>query len=128
MTDYGSLSQYMESSNSTASTVLGIIVWVLLIVANWKIFEKAGEAGWKSIIPIYSTYVLVKIVEGKGIKFLLLLVPIVNIVYYILLSLRMAKAFGKSTGFGIGLIFIPNLFTLILGFDSSQYVGPVTKN
>lgn len=33
------------------------VVWILLIIARWKIFTKAGEAGWKSIIPIYADYV-----------------------------------------------------------------------
>lgn len=31
--------------------------YILLIVARWKLFEKAGVEGWKSIIPIYSDYV-----------------------------------------------------------------------
>ena len=34
------------------------VAWiVLLIIARWKIFTKAGEKGWKSLIPIYSDYV-----------------------------------------------------------------------
>ena len=41
---------------------LSIIVAVLLIIAGWKIFVKAGEKGWKSLIPIYNYYVLYKIV------------------------------------------------------------------
>jgi len=41
----------------TMVLVLTLIWWILLIVARWKIFTKAGEAGWKSIIPIYSDYV-----------------------------------------------------------------------
>ena len=38
-----------------------IVVWVMLIIAHWKMFTKAGEAGWKSLIPIYSDYTLFKI-------------------------------------------------------------------
>lgn len=38
---------------------------ILLIIAYWRIFEKAGESGWKSIIPIYNTYILFKIAQGK---------------------------------------------------------------
>lgn len=37
--------------------VLLVAVWVLLIIARWKVFTKAGEKGWKSIIPIYADYV-----------------------------------------------------------------------
>ena len=35
--------------------------WLLQIIANWRIFTKAGEAGWKSIIPIYGDYISYKI-------------------------------------------------------------------
>lgn len=34
--------------------------WLLQIIANWRIFTKAGEAGWKSIIPIYGDYISYK--------------------------------------------------------------------
>ena len=97
---------------------------MLLIVAEWKMFEKAGEAGWKSLIPLYNAYIFVKIVDGNGLKFLLLLVPIVNVVYYIILSFRTAKAYGKGTGFGFGLLLLPNVFTPILGFGAAEYSGP----
>ncbi len=40
----------------------GIIFYILIVIAGWKIFEKAGEAGWKSLIPIYNCYLLYKIV------------------------------------------------------------------
>ncbi len=117
----------MTAAQQTGYSVASIIVWLLLVIAMWKIFTKAGEAGWKAIIPVYNAYVLCKIVDGKGIKFLLFFIPIVNVIYDIILSIRMAKAFGKGTGFGLGLFFLPNIFTLILGFGSATYVGPHTK-
>lgn len=39
-----------------------LILWILQIIAYWRIFTKAGQPGWKSIIPIYSDYTLFKIV------------------------------------------------------------------
>lgn len=36
-------------------SIVGFVWWLLHVVAAWRIFTKAGEAGWKSIIPIYST-------------------------------------------------------------------------
>jgi hypothetical protein len=42
------------------------IIYVAFIVATiaawWMVFTKAGEAGWKSIIPIYNIIVILKIV------------------------------------------------------------------
>ena len=37
--------------------IFAFVWWILQIIANWNIFTKAGEAGWKSLIPIYGDYV-----------------------------------------------------------------------
>ena len=44
---------------------IAIMFAVLQIIAAWKIFEKAGEKGWKCLIPIYNIYIAFKIL---GIK------------------------------------------------------------
>lgn len=48
-------------------TVILLVVayFVLKIVANWKIFEKAGQPGWASIVPFYSNYIEFNIYWGK---------------------------------------------------------------
>ena len=104
--------------------IIMIAICVLEIIATWKIFTKAGEAGWKSIIPIYNIIVLFKIVGMNPWMILLYLVPIANIVVMILFNIKLAKAFGKGGGFAVGLIFLNTIFTLILGFGSAEYVGP----
>ena len=121
--NYNAASLMNEEQMSSVS-IGTLIVVVLLIIAMWKIFSKAGQGGWKSIIPIYNVYTLCKIADGNGWKFLLLLIPIVNIIYMILLYHRLSKSFGKGFLFTLGLIFLPNIFTLILGFGGSQYIGP----
>ena len=50
--------------------------------------------------------------------------PIVNIVVGIMVNFKLAKAFGKGTGFGFGLLFLNTIFILILGFGDTKYVGP----
>ena len=70
-------------AGGTLNIVLSIIVAIVFVVGMWKMFVKAREAGWASIIPIYNIYVLFKITWGSGITFLLLLIPIVNIYIYI---------------------------------------------
>ena len=102
---------------------LGVAVSILAIIAMWKIFVKAGEPGWAAIIPFYNLYVLFKITWGNGWKFLLLLIPIANIVFYIITMVKLAKAFGKSGGFAVGLVFLSVIFYCILAFDQSQYMG-----
>ncbi|MBQ9903037.1 MAG: hypothetical protein IJM51_11765 [Clostridia bacterium] len=114
----------LNSEQLQSTSTVSIVIFVLSIVAMWLIFKKAGQAGWKALIPIYNVYTLVKIVDGNGWKFLLLLIPIVNIIYLIMLDFRMAKAYGKGVGFGFGLLFLPTIFQLILAFGKAQYVGP----
>ena len=48
-----------------SALIFGLIFFVLIVIAQWKIFEKAGEKGWKSIIPIYGQYILFKIIGAK---------------------------------------------------------------
>ena len=125
--DYGSGYQTASSMGTgfgIAYLILVIALYVLLIIADWKIFTKAGKPGWASLIPFYNLYVLFEIVGMNGWLFLLLCIPFVNIVMIIILLVKLAKAFGKGVGFTLGLIFLPNIFTLILGFGSAQYIGP----
>ena len=99
--------------------ILGMII--LMIVSMWKIFEKAGMGGWESIIPIYSTYVLTKIINKPVYWTVLMLIPYVNIVFSIWATNRLSKSFGKSEGFTIGLIFLPFIFYPILGLGDDEY-------
>ena len=104
--------------------IIGLIVCIISLVALAKVFKKAGRPGWAVIVPIYNLYVLFDIAWGKGIMFLLMLIPVVNFVIMIMLYIKLAKAFGKSGGFAAGLIFLNLIFTCILGFGSAQYIGP----
>lgn len=110
-------------AGGTLNIVLSIIVAIVFVVGMWKMFVKAREAGWASIIPIYNIYVLFKITWGSRIKFLLLLIPIVNIFISIKTQIKLAKAFGKGGGFVAGLIFLTPIFYAILGFSDAKYLG-----
>ena len=106
------------------SMVISLAIGVLLIIAMWKIFVKAGKPGWAYLIPFYNTYCLYDIAWGNGWLFLLGFVPCVNFVVMIMVYIKLAKAFGKGTGFGIGLLFLAPIFISILGFGDAEYIGP----
>jgi hypothetical protein len=119
---------YSASSQGEAPGPLFWIFWlafmILMIAACWKIFTKAGQPGWASIIPIYNCYILCKIVGRPGWWVILLLIPFVNFIVGIILCIDLAKSFGKGVGFAIGLILLGVIFFPILGFGSAQYQGP----
>lgn len=104
--------------------VFMLVIYVLAVIGLWKMFEKAGEHGWMAIIPIVNTYKLFKIAWGKGILFLLLLIPIVNIAIEIVMLYKLAKAFGHGAGMTILSIFLCPLAYIIMGFSQDSYAGP----
>ncbi|MDI9498166.1 MAG: DUF5684 domain-containing protein [Bacillota bacterium] len=103
--------------------IFSLIFSVIVIVAIWRIFTKAGEPGWAAIIPFYNLYTLFKITWGNGWFFLLMLIPLVNFVIMILTMVKLAQAFGKGGGFAAGLIFLGFIFMLILAFGNNYYYG-----
>ena len=139
--------------------VLSVALVVLAIIAMWKIFVKAGEKGWKAIIPIYDVYILFKIAWKTKMFWIFLVLTIlcsifdatatyytvkdsteytalmaisavfaiITLVITIMLYFNLSKAFGHGAGFTVGLVFLSTIFTLILGFGSSQYVGNPTE-
>ena len=119
---------YSASSQGEGPGPVFWIFWlafmILIIAACWKIFTKAGQPGWASIIPIYNVYIWCKIVGRPGWWVILLLIPFVNFIVGIILSIDLAKSFGKGVGFGLGLALLGFIFWPILGFGSAQYQGP----
>jgi hypothetical protein len=121
--DYNDVPTGLIGGVSAGVGIVYLAIIILMIAAMWKIFTKAGKPGWAAIIPIYNTIVLLEVV-GKPIWwFLLMFIPFVNIIILIIVDLELAKKFGQSTGFAIGLILLPVIFYPILGFGSAQYQG-----
>lgn len=132
--------------------IVGVIWMVLQLVAWWRIFTKAGEKGWKCLIPIYSTYIQFKIawdtmyfwimlllplatglvgaigvviggVLGLVISLLVLAASVVAAIISITQLYRLSQAFGHGVGFTLGLLFLQPIFILILGLGGDQYLG-----
>ena len=125
------------TATATLNAMLGtysaivIVFYVLLVIAQWKIFTKAGEAGWKSLIPVYNMVVLYKIIGLSPWLLLIYLTGIIPILGYIAIlvlsvisMVKLGQAFGKGAGFIVGLVFLTPIFQMILGFGSAEYVGP----
>ncbi|MCC8059594.1 MAG: DUF5684 domain-containing protein [Clostridiales bacterium] len=128
-----------------AVLVLAVIWYILQAIAYWKIFTKAGEPGWKSLIPIYNLYTQYKITWDTHMYWLLLIcsglavyfsgshgflsyigsaLSLVTMVINLISTWKYSRAFGHGVLFALGLLFFAPVFQLILGFGSSEYVGP----
>lgn len=102
--------------------LVGVVVYVIVVIALWRVFTKAGYAGWLAIIPIVNTFVLVKIAGFSAWMGLLYLIPIVNIILHIIVSLRVGKGFGKDAVFSVFLLWLLSAIGyLMLGFGAATY-------
>jgi len=121
------LQDFSDDGGGIVGAIGGLIYlafMVLMVASLWKIYDKAGEPGWAAIIPIYNVIVLLKIV-GRPIWWLLLLmIPFVNFIIAILVMIDLAKSFGQGAGYGLGLVFLPFIFSPMLAFGDASYGGP----
>lgn len=107
----------------TGGTLVVLAILIVMIAAVWKVFTKAGQPGWALFIPIYNAIVWLRVCGKPAWWIILLIIPIVNLIITLLASLGMAKNFGKSAGFGIGLWLLGPIFLLILAFGDAKYQG-----
>lgn len=99
-----------------AVTIPGVVLgWVL-------VFPKAGQRWWAALIPGYNIYVLVVgVAQLSTLWFILVLIPGVQIIAAILVNVEVARRFGRTEAFGLGLALLGFVFYPILGFDGSEY-------
>lgn len=121
--DYDVISALVGLTGLAVIWVIALLLMALMIVAMWILFKKAGKPGWAAVVPFYDQYTLYEITWGNGWRFLMLLIPIYNIVLAILTYIRLAKAFGKDEGYAVGLVFLPQVFVPMLAFGSAAYHG-----
>jgi len=112
----------------TAYLVIVIPIVLIAIVAVWRVFTKAGQPGWAVLIPFYNLYVYSQVVKRPGWWMLLYfasIIPVVGSLAVLFVSiidnLRLAKLFGKSSGFGVGIILLGVVFLPILAFGDADY-------
>ena len=112
------------------SWILPLIFFVIIIISaiGWfKVYKKTGFSGWTSLIPVYRTLILLKIINKPWHWIFLFCIPLVNIVFIIWSMNLLSKNFGKDEGFTVGLLLLPFIFIPILGFDNSEYKKRITK-
>ena len=126
------------------------VVWaVFFIISVWKLFEKAGVEGWKSLIPYYSCLKLSEIATGRmtlgiiqcvvsviygmvsfyfncagtsGDVSSVIVVRLFTMAIYILAGImyfKLAKSFGKSDGWSVAMMFLYPILIIALGYDNA---------
>ncbi|SDZ86178.1 hypothetical protein SAMN04488065_0847 [Haloplanus vescus] len=118
----------LQQGGGGAGGILLSIVYLALVVAyiagTWKAFVKADQPGWAAIIPIYNTYIMLKIGDNAWWWLLVFFVPIVNLYALYRMFAGVSRAFGQGLGFALGLWFLGFVFWPLLGFGDYSYQGP----
>lgn len=150
------ISTEMLAATSIAAilALIFIIAWaVVTIIGQWKMFEKCGHKGWKSIIPFYNDWTIVEISGCKWWYFFFIIsesiftvliedieilsslslvsgiLSIVSVYIILCINYNIAKKFNQGIGFAVGMTLVPFVFYLILGFSEKyKYDGSVKVN
>ena len=106
--------------------VLAFLWYVLVAIAMWMVFAKAGWPGILALIPIVNVVILVKIAGMSAWWSLLYLIPIVNVVFSIVVAVKVGAAFGKGAAWSFFLLWlIAFIGYFILGFGDAKYTKPI---
>lgn len=132
---YGAESMMSTTLGSAPLTgmFLGIMIFMIIlglisVISYWKVFNKAGKPGWATIIPIYNNIVKIQIAKLSMIYLLLLFIPIANIYAKFKINIEIAKKFGKSSGFGVGMTLVSIIFIPMLAFSDNLYEDNVSES
>ena len=109
-----------------------VFIFALSLIGKYFIFEKMGMPGWKSMIPIYSDYLLFRELIGAGyfwgyiasallagscsalvtigmvsgvMEFLFIITAVAACTVTIAIQIKLAHSLSKSFGHGIGYTF-----------------------
>ena len=132
-------------------TAVFIVTYIITALGYCKMLKKAGEPGWKGLVPFYNKYIFYKISWRTNMFFIWLVLEIAFIVLNrlrgdnLILTLlgivvgiagivvdakscgRLSKAYGRGIGTAVGLFFFPLIFSWILGLGSAQYTAPTEE-
>ena len=132
-------------------TAVFIVAYIITALGYCKMFKKAGEPGWKGLVPFYNKYILYKISWRTNMFFIWLVLDIAfavlnrfrgdNMILTLLAIVvgiagividakscgRVSKAYGRGLGTAVGLFFLPVIFSWILGLGSAQYTAPTEE-
>lgn len=106
--------------------IIGLVAYVALsIIANWRLFKKAGRPGILSLIPFYHIFVEMKIIIGKSWTALLYLIPPIAPIYLIINKIRFVICYNGTILLGVLAVIFNPIVRMVLAFsEDSVYTGP----
>ena len=106
-----------------ALIILYAVIIILMAVSMWVVFTKAGQPGWAVLVPVYNLIIFMRIIEKPWWWILLWLIPYAQLIWIIWGWNLLAKKFGKSEGFTVGILLLSFVFLPMLAFGNAKYEG-----
>ncbi|MFT3884072.1 MAG: DUF5684 domain-containing protein [Flavobacteriales bacterium] len=117
---------FYERFGDSMYYIAGFFV-VIGVIAQWRLYDKAGQPGWAAIVPVYNMIIFLRVVGRPASHLFLFLIPGYNIYLAIKVWIETAQSFGKRSILDYILVVVLNgLYILNLGMSyDTEYVGPV---
>ena len=110
--------------NSTEWIIIFLVFQIIYFLSTWKLFIKAGEKPIYSLIPFYNLIIMMKIIKRPKWWFILLFIPVINLLMTGVIIIEILRSFGKNSNLDtlIGLVSLGTYITYINYFGSVDYV------
>lgn len=129
-------------------SILASILFMSKRIGMWKLFEKAGEREWKSIVPIYNQITLLKMCKlkpifillyidfiipaigylaGRDVKWMTIVMLVGLVIYRFMISIRLGQAFKKGDVFSFFLAFFPSILLPVLGCSKNEMYRTIVE-
>ena len=129
-------------------SIFASILFMSKRIGMWKLFEKAGEREWKSIVPIYNQIVLLKMCKlkpifillyidfiipamgylaGRDVKWMTIVMLVGLVIYRFMISIRLGQAFKKGDVFSFFLAFFPSILLPVLGCSKNEMYRTIVE-
>ena len=110
--------------NSKEWIIIFLAFQIIYFLSTWKLFIKAGEKPIYSLIPFYNLIIMMKIIKRPKWWFILLFIPVINLLMAGVIIIEILRSFGKNSNLDtlIGLVSLGTYITYINYFGSVDYV------
>jgi len=105
--------------------VIVALVVALVLGAYGLVFVKAGQPFWAAFVPVYNTVVMARISGRPWWHGLIWVVPLATLPFAFILPIDLARTFGRSTAFGVGMVLCGFVFVPWLALGKDRYFGPL---
>ncbi len=119
---------YFYGNMGVAFYYMLMFLAVIAALAQWRLYEKAGQPGYTALIPVLNIIVFLRIVGRPAKDAWLMLIPFYGQLYFIpKVWIEVCQSFGKRTTLDYVLVILLNgLYILNLAMsEDTRYVGPV---